>query len=153
MKETGEWNPYYMNSPYGFCQEQRIFPWLYPYGNQMNYWRLWNSPEKMEEEEDARRLSELYPIMARRLQPYVEEICVQLEYPGSMMYDEYPDQLSLMKKSREIWDLAQEREQFGEHGPEWEQVQDLISVLLLQEMLRRRKRQRMKGGTGILLGK
>ena len=53
MKETGEWNPYYMNSPYGFCQEQRIFPWLYPYGNQLNYWRLWNIPEKMEEEADA----------------------------------------------------------------------------------------------------
>ena len=66
----------------------------------MNYWKLWNYPEKMEEEEDARRLSEMYPIMAKRLQPYVEEICIQLEYPGSMMYDEYPDQLSLMKKSR-----------------------------------------------------
>lgn len=153
MKETCEWNPYYMNSPYGFCQEQRIFPWLYPYGNRMNYWRCWNSPEKMEEDADVRRLSELYPIMARRLQPYVEEICIQLEYPGSMMYDEYPDQLSLMKKSREVWDLAQDREQFGEHTPEWEQVQDLIGVLLLQEMLRRRKKQRMQGGTGILLGK
>lgn len=121
MKESGEWNPYYMCSPYGFCHEQRTFPWLYPYGNQMNYWKLWNFPEKMEEEEDARRLSEMYPIMAKRLQPYVEEICIQLEYPGSMMYDEYPDQLSLMKKSREIWKLAQEREQFGEAAPEWEQ--------------------------------
>ena len=74
------WNPYYMCSPYGFCHEQRTFPWLYPYGNQMNYWKLWNYPEKMEEEEDARRLSEMYPIMAKRLQPYVEEICIQLEY-------------------------------------------------------------------------
>ena len=134
MKESGEWNPYYMCSPYGFCHEQRTFPWLYPYGNQM-------------------RLSEMYPIMAKRLQPYVEEICIQLEYPGSMMYDEYPDQLSLMKKSREIWKLAQEREQFGEAAPEWEQMQDLIGVLLLQEMLRRRKRQRMRGGSGILFGK
>ena len=130
MKESGEWNPYYMCSPYGFCHEQRTFPWLYPYGNQMNYWKLWNFPEKME-----------------------EEICIQLEYPGSMMYDAYPDQLSLMKKSREIWELAQEREQFGEAAPEWEQMQDLIGVLLLQEMLRRRKRQRMQGRSGILLGK
>ena len=76
-----------------------------------------------------------------------------MEYDCSMMYDEYPDQLSLMKKSREIWKLAQEREQFGEAAPEWEQMQDLIGVLLLQEMLRRRKRQRMRGGSGILFGK
>ena len=95
----------------------------------------------------------LYPSAAKRKQVLAEEACDLLEYPGSPMYDEYPDQLSLMKKSREIWKLAQEREQFGEAAPEWEQMQDLIGVLLLQEMLRRRKRQRMRGGSGILFGK
>lgn len=142
MNESREWNPYYMNSPYTMYPEQRAFPWLYPYGNQMNYWNLWNSPEYMEDEMDTRRLRELYPLMARRLQPYVEEVCMGLEYSGSMMYDEYPDRLSLLKKAKEVWERAEAGEDFGEKKPAWEQLQDLIGVLLLQEMMRRRKKNR-----------
>ncbi len=140
MKEQREWNPYNMNPV--LYPGQREFPWLYPYGNQMNYWNLWNVPEQMEDEMDTRRLRELYPLMARRLQPYVEEICTRMEYPGSMMYDEYPDQLSLRHKAREVWQAASDGEDFGDRAPTWEQFQDLIGVLLLQEMMRRRKRNR-----------
>ena len=131
MKEPNEWN-------------QRMFPWLYPYGNRMNYLCLWDQPERMEDEEDFRRLQEMYPIMARRLKPYVDEVCSLLEYPGSMMYDEYPDQLSLRKKSLEIWERAEKGERFGKDAPGWEQVQDLIGVLLLQEMMCRRKINRRR---------
>lgn len=131
MKEPNEWN-------------QRMFPWLYPYGNRMNYLSLWDQPERMEDEEDFRRLQEMYPIMARRLKPYVDEVCSLLEYPGSMMYDEYPDQLSLRKKSLEIWERAEKGERFGKDAPGWEQVQDLIGVLLLQEMMCRRKTNRRR---------
>ncbi len=140
MKEQREWNPYNMNPV--LYPGQREFPWLYPYGTQMNYWNLWNVPEQMEDEMDTRRLRELYPLMARRLQPYVEEICTRMEYPGSMMYDEYPDQLSLRHKAREVWQAASDGEDFGDRAPTWEQLQDLIGVLLLQEMMRRRKRNR-----------
>ena len=131
MKEPNEWN-------------QRMFPWLYPYGTRMNYLSLWDQPESMEDEEDFRRLQEMYPIMARRLKPYVDEVCSLLEYPGSMMYDEYPDQLSLRKKSLEIWERAEKGERFGKDAPGWEQVQDLIGVLLLQEMMCRRKTNRRR---------
>ena len=131
MKEPNEWN-------------QRMFPWLYPYGNRMNYLSLWDQPERMEDEEDFRRLQEMYPIMARRLKPYVDEVCSLLEYPGSMMYDEYPDQLSLRKKSLEIWERVEKGERFGKDAPGWEQVQDLIGVLLLQEMMCRRKTNRRR---------
>ena len=115
MKEQREWNPYNMNPV--LYPGQREFPWLYPYRNQMNYWNLWNVPEQMEDEMDTRRLRELYPLMARRLQPYVEEVCTRLEYPGSMMYDEYPDQLSLLRKSKEVWESALAGEDFGEKRP------------------------------------
>lgn len=131
MKEPNEWN-------------QRMFPWLYPYGNRMNYLNLWDQPERMEDDADFRRLQEMYPIMARRLKPYVDEVCSLLEYPGSMMYDEYPDQLSLRKKSLEIWERAEKGEKFGKEAPTWEQVQDLIGVLLLQEMMCRRKNNRRR---------
>ena len=131
MKEPNEWN-------------QRMFPWLYPYGNRMNYLSLWDQPERMEDEEDFRRLQEMYPIMARRLKPYVDEVCSLLEYPGSMMYDEYPDQLSLRKKSLEIWERAEKGERFGKDAPGWEQGQDLIGVRCLQEMMCRRKTNRRR---------
>lgn len=140
MKENQEWNPYYMNL------NQRAFPWLYPYGTRMNYWNMWNSPEQMEDEADTKRLREMYPLMAKRLQPYVEEVCGRLEYPGSMMYDEYPDRLSLLARAKEVWENARKGEDFGEDPPEWEQLQDLIGVLLLQEMLRRRKKNRDRFG-------
>lgn len=149
MKENRDWNPYYMNSAYDMYPKNRAFPWLYPYGNRMNYWELWNSPERMEDEMDAKRLAELYPLMAKRLQPYVEEVCNRLEYPGSMMYDEYPDRLSLLRKAREVWDGAKTGENFGEKEPVWEQLQDLIGVLLLQEMMRRRKKNRGRFGRSV----
>lgn len=117
MNDPREWNPYYVNSPYTMNPEHRAFPWLYPYGSQMNYWNLWDSPERMEDEMDTMRLRELYPLMARRLQPYVEEVCTRLEYPGSMMYDEYPDQLSLLQKAKEVWAGASAGEDFGEKAP------------------------------------
>lgn len=140
MNDSREWTPGYGNPFGGANFEQRAFPWLYPYGNQMNYWNLWNTPERMEDEADTMRLRELYPLMARRLQPYVEEVCTRLEYPGSMMYDEYPDQLSLLRKAKEVWTEAEAAEDFGEQAPGWEQLRDLIGVLLLQEMMRRRKK-------------
>lgn len=149
MKDSRDWNPYYMNPPYAMYPENRAFPWLYPYGNRMNYWELWNAPERMEDEIDSKRLSELYPLMAKRLQPYVEEVCNRLEYPGSMMYDEYPDRLSLLRKAREVWDGAESGENFGEKAPAWEELSDLIGVLLLQEMMRRRKKNRGRFGRSV----
>ena len=142
MRNQGDWNPYYMDPASMGTQQGRMYQWLYPYGTRLNCWNLWNSPERMEDEMDSRRLQELYPIMARRLQPYVEEVCTRLEYPGSMMYDEYPDRLSLLRQAKSVWEEARAQENFEEPEPKWEQLQDLIGVLLLQEMLRRRKKNR-----------
>lgn len=127
MNDNREWNPY------GMYTQERAFPWLYPYGGQMNYYNMWNLPERMEEEMDKKRLRELYPLMARRLQPYVEEVCACLEYPGSMMYDEYPDQLQLRLMCRRIYDRAAEE---MENPGEW--LMDLIQVMTYHELCQRR---------------
>jgi len=148
MKENKNWN--YIMSP-----EKQAFPWLYPnmgianpYHNQVYYRDFWNYPERMEAEVDARRLQELFPVMARRLQPYVEEVCSQLDYQGSMMYDEYPDRLSLMIQAKKIWNKANDGEQFDEENVGWEQTKDLIGVLLLHEMFRRRRKRCEHFGNG-----
>lgn len=146
MRENREWNQ-------AWYMEQRMFPWLYPmmdrvnvYAYPMNYWNLWNCPERAEDELDMRRIQELYPVMAKRIQPYVGEICDRLEYPGSMMYDEYPDKLSLYRRAREVWEEMEKSEDFGDTKVEWEDIEDLIGVLLLQEMLHRRKKNRESFG-------
>ena len=144
MKEIQEWNPYYIGASCSLYRPEQFYPWLYPYGSSGHYISLWNDPEQMEDVEDKKRIMEMYPLMARRLQPYVEECCDRLEYEGSMMYDEYPDRLSLLRKSQEVWEQAQKRENFGEHSPDWEQIRDLTGVLLLQEMLVRRKKKRRR---------
>ena len=43
-----------------------------------------------------------------------------------------------------LWEQAQKRENFGENSPDWEQIRDLTGVLLLQEMLVRRKKKRRR---------
>ena len=144
MKEIQEWNPYYIGASCSLYRPEQFYPWLYPYGSSRHYISLWNDPEQMEDVEDKKRIMEMYPWMARRLQPYVEECCDRLEYEGSMMYDEYPDRLSLLRKSQEVWEQAQKRENFGENSPDWEQIRDLTGVLLLQEMLVRRKKKRRR---------
>ena len=144
MKEIQEWNPYYIGASCSLYRPEQFYPWLYPYGSSRHYISLWNDPEQMEDVEDKKRIMEMYPLMARRLQPYVEECCGRLEYEGGMMYDEYPDRLSLLRKSQEVWEQAQKRENFGENSPDWEQIRDLTGVLLLQEMLVRRKKKRRR---------
>lgn len=144
MKEIQEWNPYYIGASCSLYRPEQFYPWLYPYGSSRHYISLWNDPEQMEDVEDKKRIMEMYPLMARRLQPYVEACCDRLEYEGSMMYDEYPDRLSLLRKSQEVWEQAQKRENFGENSPDWEQIRDLTGVLLLQEMLVRRKKKRRR---------
>ena len=87
----------------------------------------------------------MYPLMAKRLQPYVEEVCGLLEYPGSMMYDEYPDRLQLRMMCRRICDkVRKERmidlEKEGASDDKW--LQELVEVMLYQELYKRRSDDR-----------
>ena len=58
------------------------------------------------EERDIEYMKSLYPDMAKRLLPYVEEECDRMEYQNSMMYDEYPDKLQLRMMCRRVHDLS-----------------------------------------------
>ena len=75
----------------------------------------------------------LYPLSVRRWQRLAEEESDRHDYPGSPMYDEYPD--------REF--LYQVRNAMVRRGAEWGQeaddrMRDLAFVLLLGEVSRRR---------------
>lgn len=106
-------------------------------------------------EQDMRRLQSMFPESARMLLPYIEEECDKLEYEGSAMFDERPDQETVRRISESIYGqvqdqfppqeeqqaeeiLSMECRNCGRRGRNW--PQDLIHVLLLQEMHQRRCR-------------
>lgn len=103
---------------------------------------------EMEYERDMERMKELYPKRMRKLLAYVEEECDKMEYEGSMMYDEYPDPVSLYRISMDIYDRAmpvQETEMRDDRRRNRRRDRDLmdvIQVLLFDEMHRRRGRKR-----------
>ena len=65
----------------------------------------WNLSEDVREfAEDLERLQELYPDIAKEILRYAEEACDELEYEGSMMYDEQPDKIQFRNIAGKIYD-------------------------------------------------
>ena len=86
------------------------------------------------DDRNARRdydyMKSIYPDTAKRVLPYMEEECDRMEYDGSMMYDEYPDRLSLFRIADTISTiLEQEAEKVSK---------ELIHVLVCNEIYKRR---------------
>lgn len=107
-----------------------------------------------DDEKTARRDLELmksfYPEASLRIQQIVERECDRMEYDGSMMYDEYPDQLMVMQVCKKVSDKV--REESGIE-PELLEIQDsyrarsmpmddLVRILFCHEMFQRRCRRR-----------
>ena len=74
----------------------------------------------------------LYPSAAKRKQVLAEEACDLLEYPGSPMYDEYPDREFLYRE------LLKVRERHPEETMGGTEEQDLLQVLFVNEIYPRR---------------
>ena len=74
----------------------------------------------------------LYPSAAKRKQVLAEEACDLLEYPGSPMYDEYPDREFLYRELLKVRERHQEETMGGT------EEQDLLQVLFVNEIYRRR---------------
>ena len=89
-----------------------------------------------EHERDKKRIYNMYPEAAKRLAPYVEEMCDRLEYEGGILYDEYPDQLRLRLACREICKQVQK-----ENDAE-DVLMDICQILLYREMYLRRCKRR-----------
>ena len=130
---------------------------IQPYFTMPDYTQILE--EQQQTERDFRKLQSMYPEAAKMMLPYIEEECDKMEYEGSMMFDEYPDQTTVYRIGERIYDEV--KDQFPDENPEqpddvlsmqyqgpnrnrpgqnW--VQDLARVLLLQEMHHRRCRHR-----------
>lgn len=78
------------------------------------YYMAYPMPLAYDDEKIERRdyeyMKSLYPSMAKKVLPYVEEECDRMEYQCSMMYDEYPDKLQLRLMCERIFDNARRNE-------------------------------------------
>lgn len=103
------------------------------------------------ERQDYDYLKSMYPQTAKQVMPYVEEECDRMQYNGSMMYDEYPDQLQLRLMCSRIYDrVSEEAEEADEeeivemqqsrnrHRRREDWMRDLIQIMVFQELYQRR---------------
>lgn len=110
--------------------------------------------ERMDEK-DMEYMKSLYPEVAKRLLPYVEEECDRMEYENSMMYDEYPDRLQLRMMCSRVYNNVKKNEKifFGtgyeellmEEAEEETQEADEVEGEVKGTEWNRRKRKRRPG--------
>lgn len=99
---------------------------------------------------DYEYMKSMYPDMAKKVMPYIEEECDRREYPCSMMYDEYPDKLQLRLMSKKIYEnVCKHEKEFCTQIEKWKQMgekqnwlQEFIEVMLYQELYKRRSDER-----------
>ena len=90
----------------------------------------------------------MYPMAVKKILPYVEEECDRMAYEGSVIYDEYPDQLQIRLMCNRIYDKVkrmkpyddEEMEMQVSRNEDW--LKDLVQIMLFQELFQRRNRHR-----------
>lgn len=116
------------------------------------YYMAYPMPMQYDDEKIERRdfeyMKSMYPMAVKKILPYVEEECERMAYEGSMIYDEYPDQLQIRLMCNRVYDRVQEMGGNMETGMEMQAIRrddrlrDLIQILLFQELFRRRSSHR-----------
>ena len=120
----------------------------------MPYYMAYPMPMQYDDERMERRdfeyMKSMYPIAVKRLLPYVEEECDRMSYEGSMIYDEYPDQLQIYMMCSRICERVKKDKVKDDTQMEMqvvhsdENLRDLIQLLLFQELFRRRTMHRRR---------
>ena len=105
------------------CSMDQRLPYYMAYPMPLQY-----DDERMERR-DFEYMKSMYPIAVKRILPHVEMECDRMAFAGSVIYDEYPDQLQIRMMCKRIYDKINEDE-------------ELIQVLVFQEIYQRRKQYR-----------
>ena len=115
------------------------------------YYMAYPMPLQYDDERMERRdfeyMKSMYPMTVKMILPYVEEECDRMSYEGSMIYDEYPDQLQIRLMSNRIYEKVKNRnlkdaemEMQVVRSDDW--LKDLVQIMLFQELFRRRSMHR-----------
>ncbi len=116
------------------------------------YYMAYPMPLQYDDERIERRdfeyMKSMYPMTVKRILPYVEDECDRMSYEGSVIYDEYPDQLQIHLMCNRIYDKVKkmkpqediEMEMQISKNEDW--LKDLVQIMLFQELFHRRSRHR-----------
>lgn len=116
------------------------------------YYMAYPLPLQYDDERIERRdyeyMKSMYPMAVKKILPYVEEECDRMSYEGSMIYDEYPDQLQIRLMCNRIYDKVkkvrpyddEEMEMQVSGNDDW--LKNLVQIMLFQELFQRRNRHR-----------
>lgn len=120
--------------------------------SRLPYYMAYPAPLQYDDERMERRdfeyMKSMYPITVKKILPFVEDECDRMSYEGSMIYDEYPDQLQMYMMCNRIYDKVKKQKPENDLEMEMQVVgrddrlRDLIQILLYQELFRRRRLRR-----------
>lgn len=117
---------------------------FYPFYMSYQDPRFWEEERLQEREHQLMR--SFFPKTARQIQQKVEEECDRIDYPGSFLYDEYPDKFMMEQVCRRIkGNMEIEGRDDEDDKRNRGLLDELIHVLLFQEMRKRRCRGRRCG--------
>lgn len=86
---------------------------FYPY-QQVPLFPIYGYDNSEDAERDFEYMKQLYPRSSRKIQELIEDSCDQLEYEGSIMFDEYPDRLQLCLLANRIYSQVMPDASVGE---------------------------------------
>ncbi|MBE5864383.1 MAG: hypothetical protein E7295_16300 [Lachnospiraceae bacterium] len=150
---TGTPMPYFMAYPdYHSLNGQMVSPEYPSLNGQMafpEYPCLKRQETRSEENawQDFEYLRRAYPTLLGKWQHRVEEILDRMDYEGSMIYDEYPDRLSLQNLGEAVARILL-RDEAAEEALEDLAMNDyllgLAQVLVCNEVYRRRQKRKQE---------
>lgn len=111
-----------------------------------------NENEYSEDDKDEEYFASMHGENCHRMMPYVMKSVDRMEKKGDMMYAEYPDKDMVESMSEEAYnnmirdmpDMADEHEEERQFGGRRRLARDLIGILLINELLGRRRRRRRR---------
>jgi hypothetical protein len=155
--------PYYYNPsmPYVSYPPYQGIPNMYvPNTNTYNVpmgiplFPLYGYDNSADLDHDVEYMKHLYPRTAKAIQKEIDNECDQMEYDGSLMFDEYPDREYLDKLVDRVYDRIKQIDEEPEvemnslyfYPPRRNQnyLRDIVSLLLLSEIFNRRRRYRSR---------
>ena len=90
---------------------------------------------------DLEYLQQMYPSEAKRYQKIISDILNQIDYEGSVIYDEYPDKWQLYRLTKIVMDKIKHAECTDSPAADekqWEWIEEFVQVLLYYEIYKKR---------------
>lgn len=89
---------------------------------------------------DLEYLQQMYPAEAKRYQKIISGILNQMDYEGSVIYDEYPDKWQLYRLTNVVMDKIRhmEAEVSAADEKQWGHIEEFVQILLYYEIYKKR---------------